>query len=146
MNNPNGKRTKGGEMNSSSTERREIRRFGIIAFLFFGTLLAVAIWRQKVIVTSIFGTLSALGLGFILLPETLKPVHRGWLKIAHLIGRAITTIILTLAYYLVMTPSAWLKRLFGGKPLPMSPDREAETYWVDRAEPVQPKERFLKRY
>jgi hypothetical protein len=133
-------------MNSSSTERSEIRRFGIIAFLFFGALLAIAIWRQKVIVTPLFGALSALGLGFVLLPGTLKPVYRGWLKIAHLIGRMVTTIILTMAYYLVMTPSAWLKRLFGGKPLPMSPDREAGTYWVDREEPVQPKERFFKRY
>ena len=58
----------------------------------------------------------------------------------------ITTLILALAYYLVITPAALIKMLFGGRPLPIKPDKKALSYWVDRTEPVQPKERFIKRY
>jgi len=101
---------------------------------------------EKFLPTYFFGTLSALGLGFILIPLQLEPVFAAWLKIAHLIGRIVTTMILTLAYYLVITPSAIIKRLFGGNPIPVKPDKEASSYWVNRTEPIQPKERFLKRY
>ncbi len=133
-------------MNSNSTEPGQIRKFGIIAWVFFGLLCGLGIWTRRPIPTWLFGFLSLLGLGFILLPSKLGPVYRAWLKIAHLIGRILTTLILALAYYLVMTPSAWAKRLIGGRPIRLKPDKGAASYWVARDEPVQPRERFLKRY
>ena len=133
-------------MNSNLTDTREVRKFGFIALIFFGCLCVLGLWMKKPLPTYLFGFLAILGLGFILIPAQLKPVHAAWLKAAHLLGRIITTLILALAYYLVITPSAFLKRLFGGRPIPVKPDKEASSYWVDRTEPAQPKERFLKRY
>ena len=94
----------------------------------------------------LFGFLSILGLGFILFPTQLRPVYAAWLRIAHFIGKIVTTLVLALMYYFVITPAALLKLLFGGRPLPVKPDKKATSYWVTRTEPVQPKERFLKRY
>jgi hypothetical protein len=51
-----------------------------------------------------------------------------------LIGRVITTIILTLSYYLVITPAALIKRVFGGRPLPLKPDKNVFSYWASREE------------
>ena len=133
-------------MNSPSTEEKQIRKFGLVAFLFFGSLCALGIWRGKALPTYLFGFLWFLGTCFILFPARTKPIYAGWLKVAHFIGRALTTLMLTLAYFLVITPAALLKRIFGGRPLPLRPDKKASTYWVDRVEPVQPKERFSKRY
>jgi hypothetical protein len=133
-------------MNSNSTDTREVRKFGFIALIFFGCLCVLGLWMKKPLPTYLFGFLAVLGLGFILIPGQLRPVYAAWLKAAHLLGRIITTLILALAYYLVITPSAFIKRLFGGRPLPIKPEKEALSYWVDRAEPAQPKERFLKRY
>jgi len=133
-------------MNSSLIDSKEIRRFGLIAFLFFGCLCALGFWRQKIIITSFFGVLSFLGLAFILLPRPLMPIYIGWIKVTNFIGKMITTIILTLAYYLVITPSALVKRVFGGRPIPIRPDENMDSYWVPRDEPSQPKERFIKRY
>jgi hypothetical protein len=130
----------------NSTDIKSIRRFGIIAFIFFGCLSGLGFWWQKPIPSYLFGFLSLLGLGFILLPLTLKPVHDAWLRIAHFLGRVVTTMILTLAYYLVITPAALIKRIFGGRPLPLKPDKNASSYWVTREEPAQPRERFLKRF
>jgi hypothetical protein len=79
-------------------------------------------------------------------PSQLSPIYSRWLKVAHILRRIITTLILTLAYYIVITPTAIIKRFFGGRPILVKPDKEASSYWVNRTEPVQPKERFLKRY
>lgn len=133
-------------MTSSSTDDKAVRKFGFVAFFFFGILCALAFWRHKMIPFYFFGFLSLLGLGFIVMPNALKPVYDVWLKIAHFIGKVITTVGLTLLYYLVITPAALLKMVFGGRPLPLKPDKGASSYWVDRDEPAQPKERFIKRY
>jgi hypothetical protein len=133
-------------MISYSTDRREIRKFGLIALIFFGCLCVLGLWMRKPIPTYLFGSLFVLGLGFILIPAQLRPIYAVWLRIAHLLGRIATTLILSLTYYLVITPSALIKWIFGGRPIPVRPDRNASSYWVARTEPAQPGERFLKRY
>lgn len=135
-----------GAMSSNLTDKKQIRKFGLIALIFFGILCGVGIWRDKLLPTYLFGFLSILGLGFVIAPTPLKPVYDAWLRLAHLIGRMITNCILILIYFLVITPAGLLKRLFGGKPLPMAPDKNASSYWVTRTEPAQPRERFFKRF
>lgn len=133
-------------MSSNSTNAVEIRKFGFIAFSFFGCLCGLGIWLDKPISTYLFGFLSLLGFNFILIPSRMKPIHALWLRIAHFLGKVVTTIILTLAYYLVITPAALIKRLFGGAPLPIKHDKTCLSYWVTREEPAQPRARFFKRF
>lgn len=133
-------------MTSSSTDSSKIRRFGVVAFIFFGALFTLGLWTKKPIPTYLFGFLCIVGFGFILIPYQLRPIYAAWLRIAHLLGRIVTTVVLSLAYYLVITPSGLIKRVFSGTPLPVKPDKKAATYWVARTEPIQPRERFLKRY
>jgi hypothetical protein len=135
-----------GESSSSSTDIRDIRKFGCIATIFFGTLFGVAVWRARFGLTLFFGFLFLTGLALFLFPSSLSPVYRLWMKIAHFIGRTVTFITLSLTYYLVITPMAILKKIFGGSPIALRPDPKRQTYWVERSEPAQPKERFLKRY
>ncbi len=132
-------------MNLNST-KEEIRKFGLVALLFFGALCAVAFWREKKVFAYFLGALCFLGMCFVALPGVFRPVYRAWLKGAHMIGTCITVLILSLAYYLVITPAAWIKRVIGGAPLPLKPDPEAPSYWVARKEPAQPRERFFLRY
>ena len=133
-------------MSLNSIDTGQIRKFGIVALIFFGLLCSLGLWINRPIPVYLFGSLSILGLGFILIPKQLEPVYSAWLKVAHLLGRIITTLILALAYYLVITPSGLIKRLFGGRPIPMKPNKKASSYWVARPEPAQPRERFIKRY
>jgi hypothetical protein len=133
-------------MTLSSTERKEIRKFGIVSFLFFGSLSFLGFWNQMPILGSFFCLLCVMGIGFILIPSQLKPMHRLWIKAAHFIGRLNTVAVLILIYYAVITPTALLKRLFGGRPLPLKPDKKVLSYWVTRTEPAQPQQRFLKQF
>lgn len=133
-------------MTLSSTDKKEIRKFGAVALLFFGVLCIIAVWRQKVLASCFFGALSLLGTGFLILPGVLRPVYDKWMQISHFIGKAITVIMLTMAYFLVITPFALMKKIFGGAPIPLKPDKSASSYWVSRSELAQPKERFIKRF
>ncbi|MGD8366909.1 MAG: hypothetical protein PVG78_04645 [Desulfobacterales bacterium] len=135
-----------GEKTSSSTEPREVRRFGLAALVFFGLLAGLGIWRAKPLVAAVFGALAAVGFLLLALPGPAAPLYRGWMAVAHRIGKTVTTLVLTLAYFLVITPAALIKRIFGGRPLPLRPDPKRESYWLDRSEPAQPAERFPKRY
>lgn len=134
-------------MTSFLTKKKEIRRFGTIAFLVFGALCGVAILRKKTVSPWFFGSLSMVGLSLLLFPVQMQPVYRAWLKTGHFIGKVATSIMLGLAYYLVITPAGLLKRILSGSPLPLRPDRNVQSYWRDRdKQTVNDKERFEKRY
>ncbi len=45
-------------MTSFSTNAGKIRRFGVVAFVFFGCLFALGVWTKKPIPTYLFGFLS----------------------------------------------------------------------------------------
>lgn len=133
-------------MNSFSTESSEIRKFGLVTALFFGALLGIALWKHKTILSCVFSGLLLCGLCFMAFPAFVRPAYQQWLKGSRFIGKVNTLILLTLVYYLVMTPMALIKSLLGGKPLPTRPDKRAVSYWVSRPEGAQSKDRFLKRY
>ena len=133
-------------MNSNSTDTKEIQKFGVIAFIFFGLLCGLGVWTKKLLPAYFFGFLSMIGFSFIVAPQKMRPIYGTWLRIAHFLGRVVTTLILAIAYYVVITPAALIKRLFGGAPLPIKLDKKGSSYWVNRNEPAQPKERFLKRF
>lgn len=133
-------------MNRKPDDTREIRRFGLIALLFFGILSMLGILMDKMIPFFLFGILCMLGLGFILFPYFFRSVYKIWLKISHFVSTMLNIFLLSMAYYMAITPTALIKRLFGGRPLPVKPEREKISYWIFRDEQSQTVERYLKRY
>ena len=101
-------------MDSISTDTKAIRKFGFIALIFFGSLSTIGLWAERPVATCVFGVLGIVGLGLAALPERLRPVYGAWMKVAHLVGRVVNTLILAIAYYVVITPSALIKRAMGG--------------------------------
>jgi hypothetical protein len=133
-------------MTSFSTDARQIRRFGVLAFVIFTILCGFGIRGHKILPAAFFGCLAVAGMGFMLFPDRLRPLFELWMRTAQLINRGVVAVLLTLAYYLAITPTALLKRCYGGRPLPLKRDDNMVSYWVERPEPAQPKERFIKRY
>lgn len=133
-------------MNSFSTEPGYIRKVGLAMLCIFGGLALFGFWRGNLFPVCFFGFLSFLGVAFSCLPKLMKPVFAAWMRAGHAIGMVLTTILLSLAYYLVVTPSALIRRMTGGKLIATKPDPDAASYWVARDEKVQPRERFHKRY
>ena len=112
----------------------ELRKFALIMAAALGLIAALLMWRHKP-TASCFGGLA--GLFLILcffLPRILAPVEWAWMKLAHLLGMVMTRVILTMTFYLVITPMGLLVRLLGKDLLKMKFDRRAASYWV----PVDP--------
>jgi hypothetical protein len=133
-------------MTSSSTSLRDIRKFGGIGLVFFGSICILSLWKEKLFPSYFFGSLFTLSTGLFLFPQQLRPLYHGWIKTSHIIGKTITTLFMALAYYSVITPATLLKKVLGGPPLPLRPEKTCPTYWVNRKEKAQPKERFFKRF
>lgn len=130
----------------NSIKPAEVRKFGLIALIFFGLLFALGLWRDKAVPTYFFGLLAFCGICFTVLPQLLIPVYKRWMALAHFMSRVLTVIVMTFTFFLVITPSGLLKRVFGGTPIRVDPDKSVKSYWVDRNEPLQEKDGFYKRF
>ena len=120
-------------MNSTSTEipRRAITSFALIVS---GALLAIAAyqrWRgaEPWVVIALVSIAAVLSLLSAIAPSLLRPVYRGWMRFGEVLGWINTRIILTLVFFLVVTPIGLLMRLFGRSP--MEPARRGDSYWTD---------------
>jgi len=131
---------------TNNSKTKEIRKFGLISCIIFGFLFALSAYYNKTLTLYSFGSFFSLGVGFLIAPDFLAPVYRGVLKVFNFIGMVNTTIILTVFYCFVITPASLMIKVFGVKTMSTKFDYEADSYWVLRKEPCQPRERFLKRY
>ncbi len=64
--------------------------------------------------------------------EALRPGYKGWMKVAHVIGGVVTTVLLTTVFFLVFTPVALVLKLFGKDHLERRINKAAATYWHSR--------------
>lgn len=70
-------------------------------------------------------------LGGLAFPTRLGPIQRGWMAMARSISRVTSPIVLGVAYFLVLTPTGLLLRLFGKNPLLRS--ESVGSFWVARS-------------
>lgn len=75
-------------------------------------------------------------------PAVLRPVHKLWMGLAFVLGWFMSRLILSLVYYLVLTPIGLAMRVRGKDFLNKKIDREASTYWIKRPKPEMGKERY----
>lgn len=71
----------------------------------------------------------------IAVPIVLKPLNRLWFLIGILLGRVVTPVVMTIIWFIALTPAGMLMRLFGKDPLRLKHEAATETYWVDRSPP-----------
>ena len=111
----------------------EGRRFGVVVGLAFGALAGLLYWRGFETGSAIAAALGILlCVAGVMVPAHLGPVFRAWMKVGLAISVVTTPVFMGIVYYLVLTPTGLLMRLFGRHPL--QPARAAGTFWVTRAE------------
>ena len=109
------------------------RRFGLTVGGAFLVFAAIAYWRGHPTSTAVLGGLGAtLALAGLIIPAHLGPVERAWMRLAHLISKVTTPIVMGVMYLLVLTPVGLLRRLFGGNP--MVHVARGAIYWHPRPE------------
>jgi len=110
---------------------REGRKFGLTVGAAFLVLAAVSRWRGHQIAPFVLASLGGvLVLAGAVLPGQLAPVYRAWMQLALLLSKVTTPIFMGLVYFVVLTPTGLLIRLFGRNPLKT---RKLDgSYWVTR--------------
>src|SRR5207248_1340732 len=94
------------------------RKFGVTVGLAFLVLGSIAAWRGKQRTSMVMLTLGGLLLaGGLIVPTSLGPVERAWMGVAHLISKVTTPIFMGVVYFVVLTPTGFIRRLTGGSPI-----------------------------
>jgi hypothetical protein len=71
------------------------------------------------------------GLGHLAYP-VMKPIHLVWMRFSQVLGWISTHVVLTIFFYLIVTPTGLLMRLLGKDLLDQKIDKAAKSYWVKR--------------
>ena len=120
----------------------ELRKFGLSVGLVFSVLFGLFFpWlfaRPFPVWPWVLG--GALVFPALIYPPVLKPIHFVWMKLAHALGWFNTRVLLTVMYFLLLTPYGWLLRLLGKSPLDKGRDCLPESYRLPSA--VEPAERM----
>ncbi len=133
------------EIRSLSQSPRALRGFGILVGAVL-IILASLVWhlRMPAIGLAVAGiVLAALGAAA---PRLLSIPYRLWMSLALVLGFAMTRLLLTAVFFLLITPVGLLMRLAGRDPMRRKLDPEAPTYWIPRVDESDPKERLEKLY
>jgi hypothetical protein len=117
----------GGEVPSSSN-----RSFGLVFSVAF---VIIGLWPLyyghsarywAFIIASVFLLLA----GFV--PRILGPLNMLWSWLGALLHRIVTPIVMSVIFFLVLTPVAYAMKAFGKDPLRLGWDKNAKSYWIER--------------
>lgn len=96
----------------------------------FGLIGGLLFWRGKDLAVYFFGLAGFFLAGGLLFPGGLAPLEKWWMKLAMVLSAIMTRVILTLTYYLMITPIGFLLKLMGKDLLRLKIDPEAQSYWI----------------
>jgi len=120
------------EFKNIKETKRDLRKFGLTVGGVLLILAALLFYFDKssAIYFAIIGLLLFIsGLTF---PQILKPLNKIWMGLAIVLGFFMSRIILTVLFYIALTPIALIAKLVGKKFMILKYDKSANTYWEKR--------------
>ena len=110
------------------------RSFGLVFFIVF---LIIGFWPLKsgedFRLWSIFISLIFLFLG-VINSKLLNPLNKLWYKFGIFLGNFVSPIIMGAVYFLVVTPTSLLMKLFGKDTLSLKKNK-SKSYWIEKSGP-----------
>lgn len=123
-------------------DKTALRKFGLMVGGVFAAVGAFLLWRDvswAMVLIYIGAPLIVLGA---ILPNLLRPIYIGWMSFAVVLGAIVTRILLTIFFFLVITPVGLFFKLIGRDALTRKIDRDASTYWIDKEYPIAERSRY----
>ena len=121
-------------MKNSKIKISSNKSFGIV---FFTVFLIIAIWPllngYEIRYWSLIISIVFLFLG-ILNSKILTPLNKIWFKFGILLGNVISPIVMSIIFFLVVTPTSLLMKLFGKDILDIKKNR-SKSYWIEKSGP-----------
>jgi hypothetical protein len=114
--------------------RKDLRNLGLILFIALGIIGSLFWWKGRPSAPWFCTAALVLGLWGLVWPQGLHSLYRVWMGLAVVLNYFVSRLILTLLYYLVITPIGLLLRLLGRDPLDRKL-KDRSSYWHDQREP-----------
>jgi len=134
------------EIKNIKSGKGDLRKFGITMGIVLVLLGGLIWWRGKDYYSYLF-ILSAVffPLGLVI-PLLLKPVHKIWMTLAILMSWFMTRVILSVLFYLGLTPIGFLAKLFGKDFLGLKFSKNTtHSYWIPK-EKVKDRNNYEKQF
>jgi hypothetical protein len=137
-------------------DTKTLRQFGVIAFVGFGVLAALAFYERLIFsfglgearlpVVTAFVAVGSIALLFSLVwPRANRILYVGLTLLAFPIGFVLSYLIMGILFFLIIGPIAVVFRLFGRDSMHRGYDPSAPTYW-SVARPPRDKESYFHQY
>lgn len=110
-------------------EKNTLRKFGLILGTVFFLASSYILFRNKYCFTYGFILSAASFISAFALPKQLKPAYIICMRLSLLLARINTVIILSVIFYLLLTPIGLVMRLIGVDLLDRKIEKKKETYW-----------------
>lgn len=118
------------ETNIPELDSKGLRKFGMTAaggiVILFGLVLPWVYDRSSSLWIWIIA--AVLVAWSIILPAGLRPVYRGWMRLALILGKVNAMLLLSIVFFFIITPAGVAIRLFGHDPLQRRFDPSARSY------------------
>ena len=116
--------------------KSELRKFGLLVGGAFAVLGLLWLLRGKAHPAWLLAPGIALVVLGAALPGILKPVYLVWMSLALVLGFIVSHVLLTLFFFLAITPIGIVARLTGKDFLRLKLQPDAKTYWIPRSRPA----------
>jgi hypothetical protein len=114
----------------TTDQRRHLRKFGLIMSVPFVLLSAFLFYKGRPAAPYFLVPGALLALFGLVWPLALGPVEKGWMWFAGKLQIVSTTIILSVAFYLIVTPIGLFMRITGRDLLKIRRHDEQESFWL----------------
>jgi hypothetical protein len=123
----------------------EMRWFGLILAAVFAVLGGVIAWQTgtRRVSNVLWGIGASLAVLYYAVPALRWPMYAGWMRLVTPFGLLVSTVILGIIYFGIITPIGRMTALFGRDALGRRLDPERASYWVPHP-PVGESGRYLR--
>jgi saxitoxin biosynthesis operon SxtJ-like protein len=134
------------DLKKLKTGAGDLRKFGLMVggvFILLGVLLLL---RHRSSYLSFCGAGALLAAFGVIWPRALKYVYIAWMALAFTLGFVMSNVILTLFFFLFVTPIGLLARLFQKDFLARKWDKRAASYWIQCGREVKPANTYERQF
>ena len=127
--------------------KKQLRQFAAMFVVFAGGLGTLA-WfdgRPLLLSQTLWGLALVVGALGLLAPAAVRPVWVVMMAVALPIGMVVSTILMLLIYYALLTPIGFLMRLGGYDPMRRRKPEGRGSFWIERR-PVTDLRRYFRQY
>ena len=134
------------EIKNIKTAKKDIRSFGFTFGIIFLIIAGFLYYQEKDSFQLFIYLAGSFSFSGIILPIVLKPAYMIWMIFAVILGWFMTRVILSLLFYLIITPIGLFLRILGKDLLDLKEQKNKKSYWNIRNSEEEQNQNYEKQF